>query len=124
MAEKMKSKVIVNNFINNELTSPTNQLSWGKWVQPAIDCPGLKITDLAFYSEGAENSATGTTGWVQYAISGTEYYVHIAWDVPYFGENNFSASVIPSGAPFQATMTGPARGDNNVFTVALNHKIS
>ncbi|MDG1332649.1 MAG: aegerolysin family protein [Crocinitomicaceae bacterium] len=124
MSENMKAKVIVKNFISEDLTNATNSLDWGKFTQGAVNCPGLKVTNLAFAAEGAANSATGTQGWVQYKIGSTDYYIHIAWDVPYIGANSFSSSIIPAGAPFQTSMTGPHRQDDNTFTVTLNNKIS
>lgn len=124
MSEDMKSRVNVDNYIDNDLTNPQEHLDWGKWEQAPVKCPGFKKTNPAFYSEGAEGSMTGTQGWVQYEIKGTDYSLHITWDVPYSGGNSFGASVVPSGAPFSAKMTGPSSGNDNTFVVALNHKIS
>jgi len=125
MSENMKSKVIVQNYVNHELTVKSESLEWGKWVQTPVNCAPLHITNLAFYSEGAEGSATGTQGQVNYNIAGVANAVlTINWNVPYSGDNGFSASITPANSGLIATMTGPHRGNDNTFTVNLNNKIT
>ncbi|MDG1332650.1 MAG: hypothetical protein P8P74_09990 [Crocinitomicaceae bacterium] len=118
----MQVKAIVKNFTAENLINPTDHLDETSWRQQPVNCPAEKITNYAFYAQGF--SAVGNAGWVQYKIDGTEYFLHIAWDVPYIGMNSFSSSIIPAGAPFQTSMTGPHRQDDNTFIVTLNHKIS
>ena len=125
MSENMKSKVVVKNYVSNALTVKSESLEWGKWVQTPVNCPGAHITNLAFYSEGAEGSATGTQGQVNYDIAGVAGGVlTINWDVPFTGENSFNASISPVNSGLSATMTGAVRQNDDTFIVTINPKIS
>ena len=123
MSENMKSRINVSNYTSEPMMVSDAHLDWGKWVTNPVDCPQKHRTDPAAYSEGAEGSATGTTGWIEWKIGASGSTVRVSWSVPYIGDNSYGASVAPPSSPYQATVTGPSKGNDNTFTLALNDAI-
>jgi hypothetical protein len=100
MANSLQFHLWINNRSSKTLSLNNYNLAHGNFNNPSVGAKAPiasvppKTNMLVMVATGAENSATGTEGWVTYNVEGTGQTITMNWDIPWVAgkQNTCSAS--------------------------------
>ena len=110
---------IVNNT-KYDLVVLNSGINSGHWNQTPTNVAADATNSSAFVAQGTSGTATGTSGWAQYALRGTSPQVTamLCFDDPYSSSNSTSGTTISSTA-YTVTVSVPSSGSQVTFTYTI-----
>jgi hypothetical protein len=107
------------NHTSYDLVVVNSGINSGHWNQTPVNIAATKTNNSAFVAQGASGSATGTSGWVQYSLSGTSALVTVAFDDPYSSSNSAGGTTSSNGG-VSVVPTFPSSGSNVCFIYTVS----
>ena len=110
---------VVNNT-QYELFVLDSGIDTGHWTKAPVAVPANATKAGAFVAQGSPGTASGSSGWVQYGLQGTDPQVvaYLAFDDPWSSPNSAGGTNVNSSA-FVLTASFPKSGSQVTFTYTL-----